>query len=215
MPAVVPVTPLTTPAVSWVNGETGTAGAAALTSAMAMTNDATATRRSCVEATATNQAPSTDPGTRPPMIHASPVRSTSARSWRNIEIEIDVPSTITATGRASGATMANTGTDTRFMPNPIAPWMAAPTRTATTRTAKAPRPTSTPSASGGGLAQDPDRLGVLDALDPPDRVGVLVDVAPGHLDRTREEGVGRDRLVDEPGLDGPRSAVALARQQGV
>ena len=49
-----------------------------------------------------------------------------------------MPSSTTVTGSDSGSTSASTGTVTRFMPNPIEPWMVAPTIVASAARISAP-----------------------------------------------------------------------------
>ena len=71
-----------------------------------------------------------------------PARSSAWCSWRNMAIAIPKPSTITATGNASGRTSARTGTVTRFIPKPIAPWIVAPAMVAIAATTTAPTVTS-------------------------------------------------------------------------
>ena len=94
----------------------------------------------------TIHAPSTDPGMRPAIRRVRPDRSTEARSWRTITIDIGMPNTIAATGRASGTISASTGTATTFMPKPIPPWMAAPRTTTTAIAAHPPIDTSIPAS---------------------------------------------------------------------
>ena len=84
MPAAVPVTPDVAPAATWVPGRTGSGGVNTLASTKSSTNPPMRPCSVVVVTVATTQAPTIVPGTRPVMIHPSPVRSSAWCSCRNI-----------------------------------------------------------------------------------------------------------------------------------